>query len=599
VARASDNKRDRKRNQGPPPGVVAIDRSGGRVMEVVLQGSGERLRLTTRASAVSGSSEMPRVGVAAWGQTLVRCRGIEALPTDELVRVLDILGDGELPERVPAWRRACGALPTAGQNRTALLTAWMPGESEAVSDDAMYATAPAALGFAVSLADGCVFASDDAQGVLIVAASGPEGLLVRALRETPGVVGGDAHVEKRLREAAGAVGLHDDAVKVALADSVSPWEGRRVGWSPAVGEALEKRVQGWPKDAGEAAGVLVPTCAAMLAMSDDAAVRRLASLRVGQPATQESVGQRLDSWLVSRRHVAIACAVFLLVLLFAPLLAAKAREAMLAGKVRRAEELSEKYQADARKAAIYEQLNERVWPMTKMLAEISAAAPVHVVVQSVRMDSTAQIDIEGFVQIAPKGPTLEGPPETLLTQFESSLNKLGTLGAVTVVRREVVGDSVEFQISARVRSATSPGSVPMDYAAMPLAEVLYGQGASNDTEPVLASASPTSARARPSGGTRREEPDDRAERDGAIESGRGATADRRPSGESGPASIDGVPTAISDEQIAGMDRATLMSEWRARLSASRDTKNDEQTRARLAEEATKLIERFRALGSEG
>jgi hypothetical protein len=42
-----------------------------------------------------------------------------------------------------------------------------------------------------------------------------------------------------------------------------------------------------------------------------------------------------------------------------------------------------------------------------------------------------------------------------------------------------------------------------------------------------------------------------------------------------------------------------MSEWRARLSASRDTKNDEQTRARLAEEATKLIERFRALGSEG
>ncbi len=601
MARASDNRRDRKRNQGPPSGVVAFDRSGGRVTEVVLQGSGDRLRLTARAGSVASSSEMPRVGVASWSRTLVRCRGIKSLPADELVRVLDILGDGELPERVPAWRRACGALPTAGEGRTALLTAWMPGEGDPASDETntTYATAPAALALAVSLADGCVFASDDAQGVLIVAASGPEGLLVRALRETPGVVGSDEHVEKRLREAAGAVGLHDDAVRSALAASASPWDGRHVGWSPAISEAIERRVEGWPKDASEAASVLLPACAAMLAMSDDAAVRRLAGMRASQPATQESVGQRVDNWLVSRRHVTIACAVFLLVLLFAPLLAAKARETMLSGKVRRAEELSEKYQADARKAAIYEQLNERVWPMTKMLAEVSAAAPVHVVVQSVRMDSTAQIDIEGFVQVTSAGPTLEGPPETLLTQFEAALNKLGTLGAVTVVRREVVGDSVEFQISARVRSATSPGSVPMDYAAIPLAEVLYGEGASNDTTPVVASASPSSSRPRPSGGTRREESEDRAERDDAIESGRSASADRRPSGESGPASVDGVPTAITDDQIAAMDRATLMSEWRVRLSASRDTKNDEATRARLAEEATKLIERFRALGSEG
>lgn len=580
--------------------MVAFDHAGTRDAEVVLQGSGERLRLSTRASAVSGSSEMPRVGVAPWARTLVRCRGVESLPSDEMVRVLDILGDGELPERVPAWRRACGALPTAGQGHTALLTAWMPDEDDPASDEAAttYATAPAALGLAVSLADGCVFASDDAQGVLIVAASGPEGLLVRALREVPGEVGSDEHVERRLREAAGAVGLHDDHVQSALAASASPWDGRRVGWSQGVGEGIANRVQGWPKEAGEAASVLLPTCAGMLALSDDAAVRRLAGLQVSQPATQASLGQRVDGWLVSPRHVAIACAVFVLVLLFAPLLAAKTREAMLAGKVRAAEQLSEQYQADARKAAIYGQLNESVWPMTKMLAEVSAAAPVHVVVQSVRMDSTAQIDIEGFVQVAPSGPTLEGPPETLVTQFESALNKLGTLGAVTIVRREVTGDSVEFQINARVRSATSRGSVPMDYAEMPLAEVLYGEGATNDTTPIVAAASSSGGRVRPTGSSR-ENGVDRSERDGAIESGRSASSDRRPSGESGPASVDGVPTPITDEQIAGMDRAALMSEWRVRLSASRDTNNDEGTRARLAEEATKLIERYREVGSGG
>jgi len=582
--------------------VVAFDRAGNRDAEVVIQGSGDRLRLSTRASAVSGSTEMPRVGVAPWSRTLVRCRGVETLPSDEMVRVLDILGDGELPERVPSWRRACGALPTTGEGHTALLTAWMPGEDDPTADEpaTTYATAPAALGLAASLADGCVFASDEAQGVLIVAANGPEGLLVRALRETPEVVGSDEHVERRLREAAGAVGLHDDEVKSALATSASPWDGRRVGWSSGVGEAISERVQGWPKDTSEAAGVLLPTCAGMLALADDVTVRRLGGLRATQPVAQASLTERVDRWLVSPRHVAIACAGFVLVLLFAPLLAAKAREAMLTGKVRQAEELSEQYQADARLAAIYGQLNERVWPMTKMLAEVSAAAPVHVVVQSVRMDSTAQIDIEGFVQVAPSGPTLDGPPETLVTQFESALNKLGTLGAVTIVRRVVTGNSVEFQISAQVRSATSVGSVPLDYGEMPLAEVLYGEGATNDTTPIVISANPT-GRDRPSSGSsrRRDGSSDRAERDDAIESGRIASSDRRPSGDSGPASVDGVPSPLTDEQIAAMDRRTAMTEWSTRRSESRDEKHDAETRARLAEEAEKLNAHFRSLGSGG
>lgn|GEM_PF-5333408 len=582
--------------------MVAFDRAGNRDAEVVIQGSGDRLRLSTRASAVSGSTEMPRVGVAPWSRTLVRCRGVETLPSDEMVRVLDILGDGELPERVPSWRRACGALPTTGEGHTALLTAWMPGEDDPTADEpaTTYATAPAALGLAASLADGCVFASDEAQGVLIVAANGPEGLLVRALRETPEVVGSDEHVERRLREAAGAVGLHDDEVKSALATSASPWDGRRVGWSSGVGEAISERVQGWPKDTSEAAGVLLPTCAGMLALADDVTVRRLGGLRATQPVAQASLTERVDRWLVSPRHVAIACAGFVLVLLFAPLLAAKAREAMLTGKVRQAEELSEQYQADARLAAIYGQLNERVWPMTKMLAEVSAAAPVHVVVQSVRMDSTAQIDIEGFVQVAPSGPTLDGPPETLVTQFESALNKLGTLGAVTIVRRVVTGNSVEFQISAQVRSATSVGSVPLDYGEMPLAEVLYGEGATNDTTPIVISANPT-GRDRPSSGSsrRRDGSSDRAERDDAIESGRIASSDRRPSGDSGPASVDGVPSPLTDEQIAAMDRRTAMTEWSTRRSESRDEKHDAETRARLAEEAEKLNAHFRSLGSGG
>jgi hypothetical protein len=594
VARQHDRKREHK------AGAVAVfDRTGDRVVEVVLQSSGRRYRL----SSGSAPAEAPRVGLAPWGRTLVRCRGVDNLPGDEMLAVLAVLGDGELPERVPAWRRACGALPVEGRGHTAVLTAWMPGEGEPADQaGTTYATAPAALALAVSLAEGCAFASDQTQGVLIVAASGPEGLLVRALREAPGVVGGDEHVERRLREAAGAVGLHDDEVRAALEASASPWAGRRLGWSAAVGEALAARIEGWPSEGDDAARVLLPVCAGMLALADEPAVRELAGLRASQPATRASLVERTDSWLVSRRHVAIACGLFLLVLLFAPLAAAKVRQAMLAGKVARAEQLREQYQADAKRAAIYSQLNERVWPMTKMLAEVSAAAPVHVVVQSVRMDSNAQLDIEGFVQVAPKGPTLEGPPETLLTQFESALNKLGTLGAVTVVRREVSGESVEFQIAAQVRSPTSRGSVPMDYAEMPLAEVLYGQGASNTAAPILAAAGRSEGRVRPTGtGSTGSGPGgaDRSARDEAVESGRDASSDRRPSGEAGPASIDGAPAPLTDEQIAAMDRSTAMREWSVRRSASRDDKHDAETKARLAAEAEKLNAHFRAMGSGG
>lgn len=588
----------RQRETQPSQRVVALDRqSDGDDVRVMLERRGDGYQLST-----TGDFEgVPLVRVAPWERSLVRCRGVDDLPGEELASVLQILGDGELPERVPAHRRGCGAVPVDGQGRTALLTAWMPtaDESGGVDDGSMYATAPAALGLAVSLAEGCVFGSDAQSGVLIVAARGPEGLIVRSLRESSDVVATDAHVEQRLREAATAVGLHEDEVRSTLRSAASPWEGRRVGWSPGIGASLSRLVRGWSETDSQAARTFVAVCAGMLAVHPDGTVRALASLRRDQPAERKGVGDRVNSWLSSRRHVVLACIVCLLVLLFAPLLSAKAREMLLTSKVGRAEALRERYEADARLAAIYGQLNERVWPMSKMLAEVSAAAPVHVVLESVRMDSNAQIDIEGFVQVAPRGPTLEDPPETLLTRYESALNELGTLGSVTVVRREIVGDSVEFQVTARVRNATARGNLPMDFADMPLAEVLYGEGASNTATPIVAAASTSTSRGRPSGPSSARSTEERASRDSAIEGGRDASGDRRPTSESGPASVDGVPTPISDADIAALDRGELLNQWRIRNSASRDEKNDAETRARLKEEADKLIARYREVGSGG
>ncbi|MGD1916029.1 MAG: hypothetical protein ACFCBV_07570 [Phycisphaerales bacterium] len=589
--------KQRDNNRGT--GVVAFDHSGDRRVELMVSaGSGSKPRLSKHRDGEV--SEQPRVGIAPWSQTLVRARGVDDLPGEELLRAIAVLGEGELPERVPPWRRGCGAVASSGGGRAALFTAWM-GEDDGTEGshrEASYATAPAAVAYAASLSEGCVFASDASQGVLLVAANGPEGLVVRALRESSGVVATDAHIQRRLIETAAAAGLGEDSADEALAAATTPWDGRRVGWSGGVNAALERSFEGWPTSPTEAGAWMLPACAGAMALSEDAAIRALTELHATKPLDRPSVRDRAEVWLSSRRNVALACVVCALVVLFGPLLTAKAREAMLSAKVERAEELRAQYEADARTAAIYGQLDERVWPMTKMLAELPAAAPVHVVLESIRLDANAQVDIEGFVQVAPSGPQLEGPPEPLLTQYEAALNALGTLGPVTVVRRNIVGDAVEFQIAAQVERPTAIGSLPMDYAEMPLAQVLYGEGATNTATPIVAVAPTSSGRSRPTASSSRSSTS-RAARDAAVESGRDASADRRPSGATGPASVDGVPAPLTDEQIAGMDRATLMTEWRVRLSASRDDENDEATRARLKAEADKLIARSREVGSGG
>jgi len=581
--------------------VLAFEHSGERRVQVVVRTSSDgsnRLRLVRNATGDVDEGE--RIGIAPWARSLARCRGVDDLAGEELVRAIEVLGDGELPERVPPWRRGCGSVALPEGRRAAVLTAWMPGDDGTYGTDRgdRFATAPAAVVFAASLAEGVVFACDASQGVLIVAANGPEGLVVRALRESPAALNLDANLRRRLGEAATAAGLGEAYANDATDAAVTPWEGRQVGWTEDIGLALQKKFDGWPREAMEAAEVLLPACAGALAISTNSTERALTTLLVDKPLDRPSATERANTWLSSRRNVVFACVVCALTVLFFPLLVAIARESMLATKVERAEALRTQYEADARTAAIFGQLNERVWPMTKMLAEISAAAPVHVVLESVRLDANAQIDIEGFVQVAQGGPQLEGPPEGLLSQYEASLNELGTLGSVTVVRREVSGASVEFQITAQVERSTAMAKLPMDFAQMPLAQVLYGEGATNTAAPILAAAPASSGRSRaPVASSRRG--NDAADRDAAVEAGREASSDRRPSGSSGPSSIDGVPAALTDAQIAGMDRTTLMTEWRVRLSASRDEENDAETRARLKEEADKLIARSREIGSGG
>lgn len=595
---------------------------------VALEHAGARPRLADR-----GTGEPPQrrgaaaVSIAPPGRTIARTHRLEAMDAAQLADALAVLAEGELPDRAPAHRRACGVLPGCGSaGRTAVLTAWLdlpperpgkPAVSEAhaaghrsaadqVPDHASsrspapLASAGAALGRVVTLDGGCAFLAEAATGVLVLAACGPGGLVIRTLREAAGGSGTPSGALGRLEQACEAAGV-DPAAAADAMDSAREDGDRWVGVCGSCRRALESAVEGWEHSSSPGGEVLC-LGAALLARDDDPLVASLASLHEHAPAERAGLLERADAWLASRAHVGLAVGVCAALVLLTPIAVGLGRAALLVPRLEAAERRAQDDRLTERQAALYRQAEARTLPMTKLLAEVAAAAPPYLVLEGVRLDASTGVDVEGFVRSSPSGPAGDGPPEALVTRFESALNELGTLASVTVRSREIVEDAVRFRLTAQVRDASVRGDVPADYAELTLAEVLYGQGASNTADPLFAAADTQGVRRRPAARTARADAERTPARptggSGSGASGGSAEAvasDRRPSGEA--ASVDGAPAPLTEADMDAMDRAQLMRAWRVRLSASRDESLDADTRARLADEAEELNERFRAAGS--
>ncbi|MEO1007995.1 MAG: hypothetical protein AAFX79_05480 [Planctomycetota bacterium] len=592
---------------------MAFDRVGDRYAIVEIDASGGRPRLVSSQFADDPPAEIESgrlVAVAPWSGGLVRTRPLEPMASDALGGALAVLAEGELPERVPAWRRACGALPAdagGGSGRTAVLTAWMPHDDDPRHPGCRFVSAGAALGYAATLAGGCVAAQDAASGVLAVAASGPEGLVIRTLHEDAATGDPIASAARRLDEACAAAGIPASAGSAVAERLAAQRDDRRIAASDDLDAIIGVRLAGW-SSADHRSAMLLPAVAGLLALEADPHTRALVGMRCSPPEARPTLAERADELLSSPRRVAAICAACIAIVLLAPLMGAMARQGVLSARLDRAEAAREAHEETARQAALYRQLDATVLPMSKMLAEVTAAAPVHVVLESVRADARSGIEIEGYVFVAPDAPPLDGPPEGLVTEYEAALNALGTLSGVTIDRRETTDGTVTFQLSCAIRDASARATLGTDYAATPLAVVLYGERGRNDTAPLrtrdadagprrtASSSAATRRPARPPAGD--SDADRAADSAGGAEVARAANTDRRPSGES-PPSVDGVPTPLTDVQLDSMDRGELMREWQKRLRASRDESNDEETRARLAQEASTLRERFRSMGSGG
>jgi Tfp pilus assembly protein PilN len=292
-------------------------------------------------------------------------------------------------------------------------------------------------------------------------------------------------------------------------------------------------------------------------------------------------------WLARPRNAWGVVAAALILTLLGPIGLAYGREAMLKSRADKLKDLKVGHEGLEKKAAMYEQLERVRWPMTKLMADISAATPVGVVINNMQLNTGQNITLEG---------TAESPE--LVTKLQSSLFATRVFSNVTISRQGVKGSGNEFSVSARV---TPNAHIPVkladdqDFAKKPLAVRLYGEGATNTAKPAAVEHTERASR-RPRNGGGEARPD-RSESKG--ESGASETTTRRPGG-GGATPSGAVPPPLTDADIAKMDQTTAMKEWSSRKAyVPKNPGLDAATKQRLLEESEKCKQQMEKMKSAG
>jgi len=292
------------------------------------------------------------------------------------------------------------------------------------------------------------------------------------------------------------------------------------------------------------------------------------------------VVERVGAWLGEARHWAVIGGVALVLMLGLPVAGAYAQREVLRSKVASLEKRlgmdADSREETDRRLALYSELNETRWPMTKLVAEFGGAAPV-----GIELDS---LDLRTGERVTARGTAEEF---SAVLEMQSALEESGVFEDVQIVRAQEVDDRLEFEMTARamqVRVFEAARGIE-DFAERTLAQRLYGDRAE------LAGTGPRESGS--GGGGSRSRGERRAERDSGDGDDDGAD---RVFDERAEAMLTSpIPEPLDEGVIAEMDRATVLEEFPPRRAAAARTDIDSETRSRLEREVDLLRERLRSL----
>ncbi|MCC6660269.1 MAG: PilN domain-containing protein [Phycisphaerales bacterium] len=552
--------------QDHPHRVAGIREHAGRLWLVALQNRTGLAVLESRSLDARDSAglrdilhrhrveEVVRLAPAA--ETICKSVSVPAGDPDAVASALALMAEAQLPDALPRHRRASGAIPDVDRHgqKSGLLTGWRAGSEPVPLDgdtEERWTTVPAAL--AVLSGTAPVAAARDAGvgsgGAVSIIVRGPTRTLARVL-----ITEREADFGAAVHETAQAAGVGADG----RADG-DLWLDERARASVAGVVSGLPADGAWLREYGLALG------AAMVAVGS----RGLTDLSASAPGTRTGAVERTLDWLSipGRAPAVIAAAVALMLLV--PLGVSWGRSAVLASRAGALDESAGQLADLDRQAALYEALDQSRWPMTKLLADIAAATPVGVVLDSVRLSPETGVGLDGTA-----------PSPEHIEKMQAAFNKTGLFRDLRIDRQESTDAGVKFSVSAKVASPHVRVADAEDFAGRSLAVRLYGDGASNTAYSASSAHDTGRQRARA----------ERAER----EDGSGDGAPRSPDrpAASGPATI---PPPLSDADIEKLDATAAGKRWAEYKSLIRTLPAaDAATRDRLSAEADKLFARFKA-----
>jgi Tfp pilus assembly protein PilN len=488
------------------------------------------------------------VRIAPARETVARVSVAPAAGTDEQrAQAAMLLAEAELPAAVPPYRRTAGVVgePSEGE-MSVLMTAWLsPVAPDALTSLPETWTTPVAALAALAESTGrLVVWADRREGTICLVLPGPGRFAVRVFLEFQ-------QDEAAWRESIRAA-VEETALAAGLAGPPAiPARGRALLLDGGLGDRILRRVTGEREDPAWLDEFGIALGAALLAIDERATHRQLTSILGAPPVIARS---GLAMWIEGLRSPARAGTLIAASIALATggsLGLAWARAEVLGARVKKIEVTSGGREKIEAKADLYATLESLRLPMTKLIMDVSRAAPEGVVIQSLR--------------IAPgQGLTLRGQAENgaQVGDFKATLSRTRVFSDVTVGRQESKGEVVEFDLTAKIARPHEPVKDAEDFAQKTLFQRLYPEGVPPTPVPAPART------ARPVAGETR--------------------------------AASGPPPPVSDEEISRMDRATAMRGWALRQSyVRRNPGLDPAVRDRLQEEATKLRARMDALNTGG
>lgn len=584
---------------------VVIARSGGGLgssgVKVVSAGTYSRADAAAMRRELAAQKVTLVVRVVPTRESVGRVVHVPTAGDADLQRTLKLVVEAEAPPNVMGHRMGAAFLPVAssaaggasGQTRSILLTGWVAtsvpaaarvgklGEELEVGDgiEERFCTPLGAAAALRGADEGDIVdarESEQALSVLIGGAGGGEAKAVaRVVIDEPD----DGMSWSQVVEATveGAIELMGESG--ALSTSWKSDIERSWPTGAACAGMAAKRVSGVAIDQAWMRKHAIALGAACCGLDEYRGSFGLSDILRDAPKVYKPLSTRVVEWASAPGRAAALVVLALLGMLLIPWGVSYARTRVLQTSTKDLAEVRGKSKDVELRAAMYQQLQSERWPMTKLMADISGAAPVGVTITEYRATVGQNITL-----------VAEAESREMVTKFESNLNATKLFASVTQKNVDPKGTMVGFTyvltVGPNAHAATKPVE---DFVATPLAVRLYGEGASNTLPPKGAAPAPVRTTRSSSSS-----PAVTTTIGGKSGSGSGASAEssqvsRRPSGSG----TNEPPAAVADADIAKMTRSEAMKGWAERKRfLSANPKADPTIKTRLDEEVTKLKARM-------